>query len=116
MKKPRTPRVPVGLSTTFEHAGSEAAGAIVNIGLGGAFVAADHVPAYAERVVLIARLPGYAEPLRLAGTVRWSDASGFGVQFESLGAREAHTIGRLMAACLRMERNVGIPESIPPGP
>ena len=106
----------MGLSTTFEHAGIEAVGAIVNIGLGGAFVTADLAPAYAERVVLIARFPGYAEPLRLAGTVRWGDATGFGVQFESLGAREAHTISRLMAACLRMERNVGIPESIPPGP
>lgn len=116
MKKPRPPRVPVRLSTTFEHAGAEAAGVIVNIGLGGAFVTADPVPAYAERVVLVARFPGYAEPLRLAGTVRWGDASGFGVQFEAFGAREAHTISRLMAACLQMERNVGVPESVPPGP
>jgi hypothetical protein len=104
------------LSTTFEHAGGEAAGAIVNIGLGGAFVAAEPAPAYAERVVLIARIPGYAEPLRLAGTVRWSDVTGFGVQFESLGAREAYTISRLMASCLHMERNVGARESAPPGP
>ena len=104
------------LSTTFEHAGTEAPGAIVNIGLGGAFVAADPAPAYAERIVLVARFPGYAEPLRLAGTVRWRDASGFGVQFDALGAREAHTISRLIAACLHMERNVGAPESVPPGP
>lgn len=116
MKKPRPPRVPVSFATTFEHAGSEAAGAIVNIGLGGAFVAADPAPAYAERVVLIARFPGYPEPLRLAGTVRWSDVTGFGVQFEALGAREAYTISRLMGACLQMERNVGASESVPPGP
>ncbi len=88
----------------------------MNIGLGGAFVAAEPAPAYAERVVLIARIPGYAEPLRLAGTVRWSDVTGFGVQFESLGAREAYTISRLMASCLHMERNVGARESAPPGP
>jgi hypothetical protein len=104
------------LSTTFEHAGIEAAGAIVNIGLGGAFVAAQPAPAYAERVVLIARFPGYAVTLRLAGTVRWSGVTGFGVQFESLGAREAHTISCLMASCLHMERNVGAQESVPPGP
>ncbi|HEX2876167.1 MAG TPA: PilZ domain-containing protein [Polyangiaceae bacterium] len=116
MKKPRPPRVPVSLSTTFEHAGSKTAGAIVNIGLGGAFVTADAALAYAEQVVLIARFPGCAEPLRLAGTVRWSDVTGFGVQFESLGAREAYTISRLMTSCRQMERNVGAQESVPPGP
>lgn len=116
MKKPRPPRVPVSLPTTFEHAGAEAVGAIVNIGLGGAFVTTHSAPAYAESVVLIASFPGHPEPLQLAGTVRWSDASGFGVQFESLRAREAHAISRLMVGCLRMQRNVGIPESVPPGP
>lgn len=116
MKKPRPPRVPVRLSTTFEHAGTEATGAIVNIGLGGAFIAAEPAPAYAERVVLVVRFPGYPAPLRLSGTVRWSDPSGFGVQFEALGAREAHTISRLLASCREMERNVGSVGSIPPGP
>lgn len=104
------------LSTTFEHAGTEAPGAIVNIGLGGAFVEAQPAPLYAERVVLVARFPGYAEPLRLAGTVRWSDANGFGVQFEALGAREAHTISRLMISSRQLERNVRTLGSVPPGP
>jgi Tfp pilus assembly protein PilZ len=108
--------VPVTVPTTFEHAGAKTVGSIVNVGHGGAFVVADSVPAYGERVVLIARFPGYSRPLHLPATVRWRSEAGFGVQFDQLGARETHTIGQLIASSLRKERNLGVQGSVPPSP
>jgi hypothetical protein len=36
--------------------------------------------------------PGHRKPMLVSGIVRWTSASGVGVQFGSLGAREAHAI------------------------
>ena len=70
----------------------------VNLGLGGVFVEASPTLGYGERIELVLQLPGLAGPSRLPGVVRWVDATGFGVQFQQLGARETHAIGELVAA------------------
>ncbi len=62
------------------------------------FIAADAVLDYAVRVELLVQLPGIHEPSRLPGVVRWSDGSGFGVQFLELGARETHALAALVAS------------------
>jgi hypothetical protein len=43
-------------------------------------------------------LPGDTQDVELPGVVRWSNEGGFGVQFGLLGARETHSIARILSA------------------
>ena len=65
------------------------------------FIAADVVLDYAVPVELLVQLPGIHELARLPGVVRWHNASGFGVQFLQLGARETHALATLVASAGR---------------
>lgn len=83
---------------TFEHVGSLMSATIVNIGLGGAFIAAGTIPGYGEGVLLVVELPGSRRSSRLPAVVRWTSPVGFGVQFRELGARETYAISQLVAS------------------
>ena len=76
--------------------GTSFAGEAKDISLGGMYVACEHAPVFGAEVTVVGKLPGVNGELRLPGVVRWSKAGGFGVQFGLLGARETHTITRLM--------------------
>jgi len=118
--KPRTLRVPVNLPVVIEHAGARLHAVAANLGIGGVFVQGIASLAYGEQLYLVVELPGLAGPSRLPGVVRWSDAGGFGVQFQQLGARETHAIGALVAAYRAAELAAGesqlrvSPRSAPP--
>jgi hypothetical protein len=92
------PRIPVSLPVVVEHSAGILHALTVNVGPGGMFIQADAVLAYAVRVELLVQLPGIQEPSHLPGVVRWSDNSGFGVQFLQLGARETHALATLVAS------------------
>jgi hypothetical protein len=93
----RVPRVPVNISVTIEHQGTSFDAVAANVGLGGAFIECGAGLSYGEQIVVHLPLPGMTDVLRLLGIVRWSNASGFGVQFSEMGARETHAISALMA-------------------
>lgn len=106
----RPSRVPVSLPVVVEAEGG--AGALdataVNLGVGGVFVQLHPVPEYGSQVVVVIQLPALNEAARLRGVVRWSNASGFGVQFSSLGARETYALGKLVAS-VRSQRTPSRP-------
>jgi len=81
--------VPVGFATK-EGPGGE--GTSRDLSLGGMFVETDLPLPFGAAVTLHFTLPGGAEPLALAGVVRWTKPDGMGIQFGSLGARETHAI------------------------
>jgi hypothetical protein len=92
------PRVPVNLPVVVEHASVSMSALARDLGLGGMFVEADLVLPYGSDVVVLVQLPGFTEPSRLPGIVRWSREHGFGVQFSPMSARETYAITALVAA------------------
>ncbi len=85
-------RVPIQIAVTCIHSdGFAIEGSVKDISFGGMFVESETQPAFASTVTLV--LVGVvARELRLPGVVRWSDKSGFGVQFGLLGAYATHAI------------------------
>jgi hypothetical protein len=94
----RAPRIPVNIWVTIEHEGQRFDGIATNVGLGGAFIEGRPALTYGEQVVVHLPLPGVADVLCLSAVVRWSNDSGFGLQFLEMGAKETHAILALMAA------------------
>lgn len=90
-------RVPLNVDVTLEVAqGNSSPGFAKDISLGGMFVQSDLRPKYNEKVTITLQLPGSSEPTRLLATVRWTNDTGFGVQFGLLGARETHRITEIL--------------------
>jgi type IV pilus assembly protein PilZ len=93
-------RTPLNAHVTYEVSGGEAArdGILRDISMGGVFIEASVVPAFGAKVMVRGRLPGDTQDVELPGVVRWSNEGGFGVQFGLLGARETHSIARILSA------------------
>jgi hypothetical protein len=96
--KRRSVRVGLELPVVVEHAGARVQGRTANIGFGGAFIRTPERFAYGERVELWLPLLGPETVSCLSSIVRWSDDSGFGVQFLGMGAREAYALTELALA------------------
>jgi hypothetical protein len=90
-------RVPVRIPVVIEHGALYLDAVVVNVGLGGAFVEVHPPLAYGTTVNVLIQLPELTRASRLAGVVRWNNASGCGVQFLQLGARETYAISLLVA-------------------
>jgi hypothetical protein len=60
---------------------------MVNISLGGAFVAFHRVP-MGTRLTLSFRIPQIEEAIETMATVRWATDEGIGVQFDGLRAKQ----------------------------
>lgn len=67
---------------------------IKNLSLGGALIDAPRKLPMGERVHVTFRLPTLEDPVATAAVVRWSNASGVGVQFEGLRARDVWALGK----------------------
>jgi hypothetical protein len=67
------------------------------ISLGGALVASELRPAFGALIALRLDLPTYVRPIEASGVVRWSDAHGFGVQFDGLRAHAVWALGKYFA-------------------
>jgi hypothetical protein len=68
-----------------------------DLSLGGAFIDTAQIPAFGTSVRLALELPNGKGTIEVAGVVRWSNASGFGMQFGLLGAKETHVLVGLLA-------------------
>ena len=64
------------------------------LSLGGAFIESSLRPAFNTRVQLAIRVPYRSRPIDVGGVVRWSDARGFGVQFDGLRAHDVWVLGK----------------------
>ncbi len=91
------PREPIRLPVAFTLPSGERVEAVCeNLSMGGMFVATERAAAFGASVQMTVRLGG-AEFV-LPSTVRWTNATGMGVQFGLLGARETHALARQLAA------------------
>lgn len=90
------PRVVIDTQVAFELGGKLLSGMAKDISIGGVFIETSEVVPFGTEVSIVARFPGTKGELRLPGIVRWTKPSGFGVQFQSLGARETHAISQLL--------------------
>ena len=73
-------------------------GQSADISLGGMYIETTTPEPFGADIVVHLHVPGEPSAYALPGIVRWTDASGMGVQFGLLGARETHTITELVAA------------------
>jgi hypothetical protein len=107
--KRRSVRVAVEFPVIIVHATTRVHGQTTNLGFGGAFIRTPQRFAYGERVELWLPLLGPATLSCLSSVVRWSDDSGFGVQFLSVGARDANALSELaLTGTLRQEPAKGL--------
>ena len=74
----------------------EFAGVATDVSLGGAFIETDQRPAFGAEIAVVLHVGGKVGSLSCQGTVRWSNARGFGLQFGLLGARETHELVMLV--------------------
>lgn len=95
--KRQSARVPLEVDVTCQISGAgSVSGRSRDLSVGGMFIdCRDKVPFGAE-VTIGCVLPSLGE-VSLAGTVRWSTDSGFGVQFGLLGARETHALAQYVS-------------------
>jgi Tfp pilus assembly protein PilZ len=90
-------RVPVRIPVVIEHGALYLDAVALNLGLGGVFVEARPPLRFGTRVNVLIQLPELTRASRLAGVVRWNNASGCGIQFLQLGARETYAISMVVA-------------------
>jgi hypothetical protein len=65
-----------------------------SLSLGGAFIDSDLHPPFEARMTLRFVVPYHHSPVEVGGVVRWSDARGFGVQFDGLRAHSVWALGK----------------------
>jgi hypothetical protein len=65
-----------------------------NMSLGGLYVETDAKVALGSRVTMRFKVPTQKEPIEVGATVRWTDNTGFGVQFDGLRARDVWALGK----------------------
>jgi hypothetical protein len=65
-----------------------------NISLGGLYLESDTKIPLGVRAQLRFRIPTQKDDIAVGGTVRWTDGTGFGVQFDGLRARDVYALGK----------------------
>jgi len=91
----------VAIAATIQLSGSSVESLeskILNLSIGGAFVALDRRLGIGTPVSLVFRIPTHDQAIETASVVRWSNQEGFGVQFDGLRAAEVWSLGRFLAA------------------
>lgn len=95
VEKRSHPRVHVEIRVSCERqAGPPIDGIARDVSMGGMFIESTESVPFGTELSIAANLVGI--DLKLPGTVRWAKPGGFGVQFGLLGARETHTIAKLL--------------------
>ncbi len=68
-----------------------------NVSLGGAYLLTGERFALGTKLALKLTLPSQKDPIETGSTVRWSDDSGIGVQFDGLRARDVWALGKFLS-------------------
>jgi Tfp pilus assembly protein PilZ len=85
------------MPVVIEHGALYVDAVALDLSLGGVFIQVRPPLREGTRVNLLIQLPELARSSRLAGVVRWNNASGCGVQFVQIGARETYAISLVVA-------------------
>ncbi|HEV8247740.1 MAG TPA: PilZ domain-containing protein [Polyangiaceae bacterium] len=90
-------RVPLNVTVSCERPDGEKFSAVsTDISIGGMFLQSEVEVPHGIELVIVAKLPGAKQELKLPAVVRWVKPGGFGVQFGLLGAVDTHAISQLM--------------------
>jgi len=90
-------RVAADIPAACEGGGTAFDGVATDVSLGGVFIETEQRPEFGSQMSVVLQVGGKLGALRCTGTVRWSNACGFGMQFGLLGARETHGLIALVA-------------------
>ncbi len=90
-------RVTAQISAECKSGGAVFTGVATDVSLGGIFIETEQRPDFGSEISVVLDVGGKLGSLTFAGTVRWSNARGFGMQFGLLGARETHGLITLVA-------------------
>jgi len=84
----------VSLPATLTIEGAPGAATVLNLSLGGALLGGIKKLPMGSRVHLEFAVPTDEEAIEIGGTVRWSDGSGVGIQFDGLRARDVWALNK----------------------
>lgn len=68
-----------------------------DISIGGMFIETTQPAAYGATIRIYIQLPGLKQESLIDAVVRWRKATGMGVQFGVMGARETHALTRMIS-------------------
>ena len=83
-------RVAANVPAECRCGGTAFSGVATDVSLGGVFIETEHRPDFGSEIGVELQIGGKLGKISCTGTVRWSSARGFGMQFGLLGARETH--------------------------
>jgi hypothetical protein len=72
-----------------------------DISIGGMFIETTQAAAYGATIRIYIQLPGLKQESLIEAVVRWRKATGMGVQFSAMGARETHALALMITAHTR---------------
>lgn len=78
----------VSLAATLTIDGGAVSSRVINLSLGGALVESPQRLTMGKRVHIVFHVPIENHQIDIAATVRWSDSTGVGIQFDGLRARD----------------------------
>lgn len=81
--------------TCTTEGGAVVAGTSHDLSTGGMYIEAGEIPAFGTKLGVEIDASGL-RGVHLPGIVRWTKPSGFGVQFQLIGARETHALAELV--------------------
>lgn len=89
-------RHPVALQGEMVANGVHRSITVLNLSLGGALASPLARTKHGSRVHLAFSIPTTQDPIIVGATVRWTDRSGTGLQFDDLGAEETSALRRYL--------------------
>jgi PilZ domain-containing protein len=87
-------RYPLKLDVEVEIGGDKKHGQSRNISLGGMYIESSERLAMGARLKVRFQVPTQREAVDVGAIVRWTDGTGFGVQFDGLRARDVWALGK----------------------
>jgi len=87
-------RYPVDVQATLSVGDESTEVRLINLSLGGAFIADLDRVEFGTQVQISFRIPTHDEPIEVSAATRWSTEFGVGIQFGSLRAREVWSLNK----------------------
>jgi predicted flap endonuclease-1-like 5' DNA nuclease len=93
----RHPRKEVNIPVELQLPdGSRLPARLGQLSIGGSFIEAEAIQGFGTELKLLFRLPGRTTEFAVSAVVRWSSASGMGVQFGAMRAREIYELSEFL--------------------
>lgn len=97
MEHRRAPRHDIQMGVEYRKKGTDTAevGTARNISIGGMLIEAETLPAFGDEITVRFQITAGGPIFELPAIVRWTTAAAMGIQFQSIGVREANAITEL---------------------